>query len=55
MSEAHDSGKGDASRVRDIFKYTQNNDEINWKYRRKKQEEKQARLDVEEEDVEEAR
>ena len=36
MSGAHDSGKGDASRVIDIRKYTERNDEINWPGRRHK-------------------
>ena len=38
MSEANEAGKGDSSRVKDIFKYSERNDEIKWKYRNKKEE-----------------
>ena len=39
MSGAHDAGKGDASRVVNIRRYSDRNDEINWPHRRKREDE----------------
>ena len=50
MSAAHDAGKGDDSRVRNIRKYSERNEEIHWPGREAKRiarlnEEQRARLD----------
>ena len=47
MSGSHDAGKGDASRVINIIRYSQRNDEINWPWRHRKMDrEARARMDV---------
>jgi len=47
MIGEHDAGKGDASRVMNITRYSQRNDEINWPHRRKKwDQEARARMDA---------